>query len=118
MTRHPLPRSANSSTVALETVLRAEGAAEERVRRAHRDADAILAAARVRAETIKRRADLRISRVHVAHMGAVDAEIARRRAAAADPADAGTDADETRALARVIERLAAELTGEVDDAAS
>lgn len=114
MTRPPSSKTGSSSTTAVEAVLRAEGAAEERIRQARRDAGAIVAAARAREDAIKKRADARIARTHIAHMNRIDAEIARMEAALAPSPGGGADDDETAAMARVIERLAAELTGERD----
>lgn len=115
MNRRFLSNSTNSSTVAVEAVLRAEGAAEERIRQARRDAGSVLAAARTRAEAIERKADTRISRAHVREMAAVEAEIARLERALAPLTDIETDDEEHAALTRVIRRLAAELTGQSDD---
>ena len=115
MTRTPPTRSANASTAAVEAVLRAEGAAEERIRQARRDAAALVAAARAREEAIARRADARISRVHIAYMARIDQEIARLEAALAPASGAGSDDAEAAALTRVIERLAGELTGRTDE---
>jgi hypothetical protein len=107
----------SASTVAVEAVLRAEGAAEERIRRARHDAAAIVAAARAREEAIKRRADTRISRVHIAYMARIDEEIARLETQLTPASDAA-DAAEAAALARVIDRLAGELTGRSDESVS
>jgi hypothetical protein len=115
MNRRILSNSTNSSTAAVEAVLRAEGAAEERIRQARRDAGAVLAAARAREEAIKRRADARISRAHVSHMAAIEAEIARLEGALAPLADFESSDEEHAALTRVVRRLAAELTGQTDD---
>ena len=115
MNRRILSNSTNSSTVAVEAVLRAEGAAEERIRQARRDAGAVMAAARARAEAIMRKADARISRAHVSQMAAVEAEIARLETALVPLADIEPSDEEHAALTRVIRRLAAELTGQTDD---
>ncbi len=115
MNRRILSSSTNSSTVAVEAVLRAEGAAEERVRQARRDAVALVAGARAREEAIKRRADARISRAHVSHMAGIEAEIARLEGALSPLADIESSDEEHAALSRTIRRLAAELTGQSDD---
>jgi vacuolar-type H+-ATPase subunit H len=115
MNRRILSNATNSSTVAVEAVLRAEGAAEERIRQARRDAGAVVAGARARAEAIKRKADGRISRAHVSQVGAVEAEIARLERTLVPLADIESSDEEHAALTRVIRRLAAELTGQTDD---
>lgn len=115
MNRRILSNSTNSSTVAVEAVLRAEGAAEERVRQARRDAGALVAAARAREEAIKRRADARITRAHVSHMARIEAEIARLEGALTPLVDIESSDEEHAALTRVIRGLAAELTGQSDD---
>ena len=105
----------NSSTVAFEAVLRAEGACEERIRQARRDAAAIMTTARAREEAIKRRADARISRAHVAHLRKIDAEIGRLESALISSPNSESSAEESAALAKAIATLAAELTGQADD---
>jgi len=115
MNRRISSDSANSSTVAVEAVLRAEGAAEERLRQAKRDAGAVLAAARAREEAIKRRADARISRAHVSHMAGIEAEIARLEGVLAPLDDIASSDEEHAALTRLIRGLAAELTGQTND---
>ena len=116
MTRYQSAKTrGDTSTSALEAVLRAEGAAEERIRQSRRDAAAVLAAARARADTIKRRADARIARAHVSHMARIDAEIARVEAAMTPATSTEPDEREAAAFARVVARLAAELTGGSDE---
>ncbi len=115
MNRRIPSNSTNSSTVAVEAVLRAEGAAEERLRQARRDANAVLSAARAREEAVKRRADARISRAHVSHMAGIEAEIARLEGALTPLADLVSSDEEHAALTRVIRGLAADLTGQTDD---
>lgn len=100
----------------VERVLEAERSAEAALSQARAAGEALIAAAHAREEAIRRRGDDRISRLHVALKGRVDAEIERLKqgAAASDVSPAGGQpvAIDPRSLARAVERLAAKLTGQ------
>lgn len=103
----------------VERLLEAERAGQASLEEARRETEAIVAAARRRADDIRKRADMRISRLHVAMKHRTDAEIARRRAEFLG-ADDMTVVDphlEIRPdeLARAVDRLAGVLTGEGDE---
>jgi vacuolar-type H+-ATPase subunit H len=96
---------------AIERVLHAERAAEQKLTDCRERAQAILAAARDCAAAITRRADARISSVHTAYLHKVQAELASLRAPSA-VADSGQSRDGTAALQAAAARVAAQLTGD------
>jgi vacuolar-type H+-ATPase subunit H len=120
----PLERShaagsnaANAATV--ERVLDTERNVEARVRKAIEEADFVVRSAWARGDTIRQRADERISRLHVAMEDRIETEIARLRKEFLEGEDGhvdelqlGVDHD---ALQRAVRRLAARMTGETDD---
>ena len=110
-------KAANAASV--ERVLDAERGVEGQVERAIDEADGVVRAARARSDAIRRRADERISRLHVAMEERVEREIARMRKAFLEAEDdpendpqLGLKRD---ALHRAVRRLAARMTGEIDE---
>jgi len=110
-------KAANAASV--ERVLDAERGVEGQVERAIDEADSVVRAARARSDAIRRRADERISRLHVAMEERVEREIARMRKAFLEAEDdpendpqLGLKRD---ALHRAVRRLAARMTGEIDE---
>ena len=105
---------------AFQQVLDAEGAAERRLQNARQDASQLVAAALDRAELIRKRADERISRLHIAMERRIEDELNRMRldfnelegSAPSNP-QFSINPD---ALARAVRRLAAKLTGQADEA--
>ena len=103
----------------VERVLDVERSVEGRVRKAIEEADHVVRAARARADAIRKRADDRISRLHVAMEDRIEREIARMRKEFLEAEDSpendpllGLKRD---ALQRAVHRLAAGLTGEIDE---
>ena len=102
----------------VERVLDAERDVEGQVQHAVDEADRAARAARARADAIRRRADDRISRIHVAMEERVEREIARMRRefleAEDDPENDPHLGLKRDALQRAVHRLAARMTGEID----
>jgi len=116
MQRIVASRSNAASAAVVERVLDAERDVEGQVQKAVDDADRAARAARGRADAIRRRADERISRIHVAMEVRIEREIARMRKAFLETEDdpendpqLGLKRD---ALQRAVHRLAARMTGE------
>ncbi len=106
------------SAAIVERVLDAERDVEGQVREAVDEADRAARAARARADAIRRRADDRISQIHVAMEGRIEREIVRMRKEFLDAED-GPEHDpqlglKRDALQRAVRRLAARMTGEAD----
>ncbi len=109
--------AANASVV--ERVLDAERNVEGEVRRAIDEADLVVRSARARSEEIREQTDERISRLHVAMENRIENEIARMRKEFLEEEDSpekdpllGVKHD---LLQRAVRRLAARMTGEIDD---
>ena len=109
--------AANAGVV--ERVLDAERSVEGQVRKAIEEADFIVRSARARGDAIRKRADDRISRLHVAMEERIETEIARLRKefqeAEDSPANDPQFGVKRDALRRAVRRLAARMTGEIDD---
>jgi len=109
--------AANARVV--ERVLDAERSVEGQVRKAIEEADFIVRSARARGDAIRKRADDRISRLHVAMEERIETEIARLRKefqeAEDSPANDPQFGVKRDALRRAVRRLAARMTGEIDD---
>lgn len=103
----PPGRQEDPVVLAIERVLRAESDGEARLRKCRAQAQALIAAAREQAAAITKRTDARLSKLHAAHSIKVSAEIANLPPARATARETIDDA----ALARIIRRLAAKLTG-------
>ena len=105
-----------ASAAAVERVLDAERDVEAQVQKAVDEADRAARAARARADAIRRRADERISRIHVAMEERIEREIARMRKAFLqaedDPENDPQLGLKRDALQRAVHRLAARMTGE------
>jgi hypothetical protein len=95
---------------AIERVLQAERASEQKLEDCKAQAQAILAAARERAAAITRRADARLSRIHTAFLQKLQAELVSLQAPSTG-ADAGGCHDGA-ALQAAAARVAAQLTGD------
>lgn len=93
--------------LAIERVLQAERAGEDRLRDCRAQAEALVASAREQAAAVTRRADARISRLHAAYLNKISAEIANLPTPQAAVSETVDDAD----LAGAARRLAAKLTG-------
>ena len=109
--------AANAAVV--ERVLDAERSVEGRVRSAVDEADAVVRSARARSEAIRKRADERISRLHVAMENRIESEIARMRREFLEAEDSPENDPQLGikrdSLQRAVLRLAARMTGEIDD---
>ena len=109
--------AANARVV--ERVLDAERSVEGQVRKAIEEADFIVRSARARGDAIRKRADDRISRLHVAMEDRIETEIARLRKefleAEDSPANDPQLGVKRDALRRAVRRLAARMTGEIDE---
>jgi vacuolar-type H+-ATPase subunit H len=100
---------------AIARVLQAEQSAREAVAQCVAEADRIRQDARARARTIAERAAERVARVHAWTDAALRAEtdrLERQRIALRQPAP--PDPAEPARVARALDRLAAELTGEAE----
>lgn len=112
----PKDRGPLRAAESIERVLDAERACEQSLDETRSRAEGIVAAARIREEVIRKRADRRLVRIHEAVKDRVDAEIARLRAEYENPENA--DAGRSQyvigqdALTKAVERLAARLTGD------
>jgi vacuolar-type H+-ATPase subunit H len=96
---------------AIMRVLAAEQAARAEVERCKRSADQALEDAHRRAREIAERAARRAARVHRWTETAIAARVAALESQRAELLRAAADGDDSRALARAVERLADELTG-------
>lgn len=100
---------------AIERVLEAERASEERLRDCKRRAQALVAAARDRAEAIRRRAGARISKLHASYHRRIAQDIAALGGPPASTAEISEGRRDVAALRQAAERLAAKLTGGEDE---
>ena len=102
-----------------ERVLDAERSVGGQVRKAIEEAEFIVRSARARGDAIRKRADDRISRLHVAMEDRIETEIARLRKefleAEDSPANDPQLGVKRDALRRAVRRLAARMTGEIDE---
>ena len=119
MERNVAMGSNAAKAAVVERVLDVERGVEGQVRKAIEEADHVVRAARARADAIRKRADDRISRLHVAMEDRIEREIARMRKEFLEAEDSpendpllGLKRD---ALQRAVHRLAAGLTGEIDE---
>ena len=119
MERNVAAGSNEANAAMVERVLDAERGVEGQVERAIDEADGVVRAARARSDAIRRRAEERISRLHVAMEERIEREIARMRKAFLEAEDdpendpqLGLKRD---ALHRAVRRLAARMTGEIDE---
>lgn len=111
MAWHRSEQQSDPTVAAMERVLKAERAAEAKLRDCRQQAAAIVAAARERAGGIARRADARISKLHMAYMQKIGRDIALLASQSAVPGDGARDSVEAAVLAQAARRLAAKLTG-------
>ncbi|HKN30834.1 MAG TPA: hypothetical protein VJY34_24365 [Roseiarcus sp.] len=118
MARDSAVGSNTANAPIVERVLDAERGVEGEVQKAIEEADRVVRAARARGDAIRRRADDRISRLHVTMEDRVEREIARMRKefleAEDDPGHDPQLGLKRDALHRAVHRLAARMTGEVD----
>ena len=96
---------------AIMRVLAAEQAARAEVERCKRSADQALEDAHRRAREIAERAARRAARVHRWTDAAIAARVAALESQRAALLRSGADEDDSQALARAVERLVDELTG-------
>ena len=115
-----LSAGSNAANAAVfERVLDAERSVGGQLRKAIEEADFIVRSARARGDAIRKRADDRISRLHVAMEDRIETEIAWLRKefqeAEDSPANDPQLGVKRDALRRAVRRLAARMTGEIDE---
>jgi vacuolar-type H+-ATPase subunit H len=118
--KHDISAGSSATNAAVvERVLDAERSVEGQVRKAREEADFVVRSARARGDAIRKRADDRISRLHVAMEERIETEIARLRKefqeAENSPANDPELGAKHDALGRAVRRLAARMTGEIDE---
>jgi hypothetical protein len=104
----------DSVVASIERVLEAERAAEEKLAECRRQAHTAVASARESADAIRRRTDARISKLHVAYMQRIQAQVVDllhpENAAADNPGERRRDS-----LSAAAERLAVRLTSDAGE---
>lgn len=96
-------------SAAMRRVLEAEQASVERLSGCHKEADAVIEAARSKAREIVKRANARIAQVDKRHRAQIDRQVTEIETSSAPSASMFESLDDTT-IARAIEALARRLT--------
>ena len=112
MAQQPTDQHSDSVVAAIEHVLGAERDGEARLRDIRQHAEGLLAAARLKATAIARRADARISRLHASYLQKIQQDIEQLAGPQAPAAEAAESTYAHSLLRDVTRSVAAKLTGE------
>lgn len=112
MARQREQQPGDPAVAAIERLLEAERDGVQKLQRCESDARQLLGQAREQAAAIARRADARISRLHMAYLQKIEREVREIREAGLPPDKSTDKLCEEAALVAAARRLAAKLTAQ------
>lgn len=115
MAQQRLERQSDPAVLAIQRVLEAERASEEKLRDCRQRAQALTAAGRDRAQKIARRADARISKLQASYLRRIEQSIGALARPPAPIAEVDERPGDMAALAQAARRVAERLTSGEDE---